>query len=66
MSEVENEEVVDAFLARQEGTFEMVYDRKRLPWCVQNQIDEDGWLRCLPGRDEMDSSRAVRLRRRDI
>ncbi|HBF34305.1 TPA: hypothetical protein DDW35_07050, partial [Candidatus Sumerlaeota bacterium] len=64
MSEVENEEVVAAFLARQDGKFEIVYDREKLLWCVQSKMDEDGWLRCLPGRDEMDSSRAVRLRRK--
>lgn len=58
----ENRQVVAAFLDRQAGAFEV--ETGDLPeGFAAHLVESDGWLRTLPGRDEMDSVGAVRLRR---
>ena len=57
----ENQEVVEAFLKARGGRFRIVRDSPGLPDCLTARMDDAGWLRLLPHRDEMDSACAVRM-----
>jgi len=57
----ENQEVVAAFLKARGGRFRIVRDSPGLPDCLTTRMDDAGWLRLLPHRDEMDSACAVRM-----
>jgi len=57
----ENQEVVAAFLKARGGRFRIVRDTLGLPDCLTTRMDDAGWLRLLPHRDEMDSACAVRM-----
>lgn len=63
LSAVENEQVVSAFLEEQTGSFAVDTEAAGLPDSIAARLSADGWLRLLPGRDNTDSSRAVRLKR---
>jgi 16S rRNA (cytosine967-C5)-methyltransferase len=57
----ENDEVVEAFVERHAGRFEVVRDGCDLPPFLSERVGPDGWLRTLPHRDETDCAVAVRL-----
>lgn len=59
----ENEQVIDGFLQRHAGEFEIVKPADDLPGHLGGRVNASGWLRLLPHREEMDSASAVRLKR---
>ncbi len=59
----ENAQVVQAFLEKWRGEFEIVTSTDGLDERLAGHVGEDGWFRALPHLDEMDSASAVRLMR---
>jgi hypothetical protein len=43
------------------GRYRIVRDSPGLPDCLTTRMDDAGWLRLLPHRDEMDSACVVRM-----
>ena len=67
----ENERVVEAFLERHVGAYEVIQASDAeplpapLPECVATRLNPAGWLRLLPPREPMDCASAVRIRRKE-
>jgi 16S rRNA (cytosine967-C5)-methyltransferase len=66
----ENERVVEAFLDRHAGAYEVIQTTdaeplaEPLPECLTARLNPAGWLRLLPPHEPMDCASAVRIRRK--